>query len=61
MRHFDLVAAARDLVVLDLTLESTRAAAERKSGPPASVAVLDGDGFRFADPGVCTPVAGAAE
>jgi hypothetical protein len=55
----ELVAAAGELVNLDLTLQATRAAAERKSGPPTTVAVLDRDGFRFADPGVCTPAAGA--
>jgi hypothetical protein len=51
----DLITAAGALVALDLSLEGTRDAAQRKSGPPASVAVLDRDGFRFTDPGVCTP------
>ena len=46
----ELVAAAGELVNLDLTLEAARAVAERKSGPPVTVAVLDRDGFRFADP-----------
>ena len=50
----ELVAAAGELVRLDLTLEEARSAPrERRSGPPASVAVLDRDGFRFAVPGVC--------
>ena len=49
----ELVAAAGDLVRLDLSLEEGRPAADRRSGPPASVAVLDQDGFRFAVPGVC--------
>jgi hypothetical protein len=56
----ELVAAAADLVTLDLTLEATRPVAERKSGPPATVAVLDRDGFRFVDAGVCVPAAGTA-
>ena len=51
-----LITAAGELVALDLTLEAGRAVAQRKSGPPASVAVLDRDGFRFTDPGVCQPV-----
>lgn len=51
----ELVTAAGALVALDLSLESTRDAAQRKSGPPASVAVLDRDGFRFTDVGVCRP------
>jgi len=55
-----LVAAAGELVRLDLSLEETRAVAERKSGPPATVAVLDRDGFRFADPGVCVAGTGPA-
>ena len=49
----ELVTAAGDLVRLDLGLEEGRRAADRRSGPPASVAVLDEDGFRFAVPGVC--------
>ena len=56
----ELVAAAGELVNLDLTLEAGRAVAERKSGPPATVAVLDREGFRFADAGVCAPAAGTA-
>jgi hypothetical protein len=55
----ELVAAAGELVRLDLHLEAERAVAERKSGPPATVAVLDGEGFRFVDPGVCTAGRGA--
>ena len=51
----ELVAAARELVNLDFTLEQRRPAAQRKSGPPASIAVLDRDGLRFADRGVCPP------
>ena len=51
----ELVSAAGDLVNLDLRLEAARAAAERKSGPPVTVAVLDRDGFRFAEAGVCAP------
>jgi hypothetical protein len=53
----ELVTAAGALVALDLSLEATRDPAQRKSGPPASVAVLDRDGFRFSDPGVCPPTA----
>jgi hypothetical protein len=49
----ELVAAARDLVSQDLTLEAARDAAQRKSGPPVSIAVLERDGFRFVDAGVC--------
>jgi hypothetical protein len=56
----ELVAAAGDLVTLDLTLEAARPVADRKSGPPATVAVLDREGFRFADPGVCVPATGTA-
>jgi hypothetical protein len=51
----ELVTAASDLVNLDLRLEAERHPAQRKSGPPASIAVLDRDGFRFTDPGVCPP------
>jgi hypothetical protein len=51
----ELVAAAGELVNLDLALEGVRAIAERKSGPPVTIAVLERDGFRFADPGVCPP------
>ncbi len=49
----ELVAAAGELVGLDLSLEAGRRVDQRKSGPPLSVAVLDRDGFRFAIPGVC--------
>jgi hypothetical protein len=49
----DLVAAAHQLVELDLGLEEARSGAQRKSGPPATVGVLDREGFRFAVPGVC--------
>ena len=49
----ELVSAAGDLIRLDLTLEEGRRPADRRSGPPVSVAVLDQDGFRFAVPGVC--------
>ena len=50
----ELVAAAGELVNLDLALEADRSPAQRKSGPPAAVAVLDRDGFRLAVAGVCT-------
>jgi hypothetical protein len=49
----ELVAAARDLVSLDLALEADRPAADRRSGPPVAIAVLDRDGFRFAATGSC--------
>lgn len=52
-----LVTAAGDLVELDLRLEGERNPAQRRSGPPASVAVLDRDGFRFIELGACPPVA----
>ena len=48
-----LVEAATRLVDLDLQLESGRSVAQRKSGPPITVAVLDREGFRRAVPGVC--------
>ncbi len=51
-----LVEAATRLVDLDLQLESGRSIAQRKSGPPVTVAVLDRDGFRLAVPGVCGAV-----
>ena len=53
-----LVTAAGDLVTLDLRLEAEQSPALRRSGPPASIAVLDRDGFRFTDPGVCAPAVG---
>jgi hypothetical protein len=56
----ELVTAAGELVNLDLALEAARGVSERKSGPPTTVAVLDHDGFRFADAGVCAPPAGTA-
>jgi hypothetical protein len=56
----ELVTAAGNLVNLDLRLEGERSPQQRKSGPPASIAVLDRDGFRFTDPGVCAPVAPGA-
>jgi hypothetical protein len=54
----ELVAAARDLVQLDFALEETRPAGQRRSGPPASIAVLDRDGLRFEERGIC-PATGA--
>jgi hypothetical protein len=54
----ELATAASDLVNLDLRLEAERNPAQRRSGPPASIAVLDRDGFRFSDPGVCAPASG---
>jgi hypothetical protein len=53
-----LVTAARDLVKLDFALEQERPAAQRRSGPPASIAVLDRDGLHFEERGVC-PAGGA--
>jgi len=53
-----LVTAARELVDLDLRLETGRSPAQRRSGPPTTIAVLDRDGFRFIDSGVCARVAG---
>jgi len=53
----ELMAAAGELVNLDLALEAQRSPAQRKSGPPTAVAILDRDGFRLAVPGVCTPPA----
>jgi hypothetical protein len=50
-----LVTAARELVNLDLRLEAGQSAAQRRSGPPTTIAVLDRDGFRLTDPGVCPP------
>jgi hypothetical protein len=50
-----LVTAAGDLVNLDLRLEGERSPGQRKSGPPVSIAVLDRDGFRFTEPGICGP------
>jgi hypothetical protein len=50
-----LLTAAAHLVNLDLRLEAERSPRERKSGPPVAIAVLDRDGFRFSDPGVCAP------
>jgi len=50
-----LVEAATRLVDLDLQLESGHPVAQRKSGPPITVALLDRDGFRVAVPGVCVP------
>jgi hypothetical protein len=55
MEH--LVIAARELVNLDLRLEAEQSPTQRRSGPPAAIAVLDRSGFRFTDPGVCAPVA----
>ncbi|MEO5822574.1 MAG: hypothetical protein ABIT71_18860 [Vicinamibacteraceae bacterium] len=55
----ELLTAASDLVALDLALEADRAPAQRKSGPPATVAVIDRDGFRFTEPGVCRPAEGS--
>jgi hypothetical protein len=52
-----LVTAAGDLVHLDLRLEAQRTPDQRRSGPPVSIAVLDRDGVRFTDPGVCLPIA----
>ena len=54
----ELLTAARDLVKLDFALEETRPAAQRRSGPPASIAVLDRDGLRFEDRGVCPAIGG---
>jgi hypothetical protein len=54
----ELTTAAGDLVNLDLRLEAKRSPEQRRSGPPASIAVLDRDGFRFSDPGVCAPASG---
>lgn len=54
----ELATAARELVTLDLSLEAARPIAQRKSGPPTAVAVLDRDGFRFTDAGVCAAVDG---
>ncbi len=51
----ELVSAARDLVSQDLALEAAREVTQRKSGPPVSIAVLERDGFRFVDAGVCAP------
>jgi len=53
----ELVTEAGELVKLDLALETNRPVAERKSGPPTTVAVLDRNGFRFAELGVCVPAA----
>jgi hypothetical protein len=49
----ELVAAAEDLVQADLALEAQRPIEQRKSGPPITIAVLDGAGFRLETPGVC--------
>jgi hypothetical protein len=54
----ELVSAARDLVKLDFALEEGRPAAQRRSGPPASIAVLDRDGLHFEDRGVCPATGG---
>jgi hypothetical protein len=48
-----LVAAAKELMDVDLGLEAKRPEAERRSGPPISIAVLDQSGFRFETPGPC--------
>jgi hypothetical protein len=48
-----LLSAAEELIGVDLELEARRPEAERRSGPPISVAVLDQAGFRFATPGPC--------
>jgi hypothetical protein len=53
----ELVTAAANLVRLDLRLEEERSPAQRKSGPPVSIAVLDRSGFHFTEPGVCGPAA----
>ena len=50
----ELVAAAAELVAMDIALDEQRAPQARKSGPPTAVAVLDGDGFRLVMPGECT-------
>jgi hypothetical protein len=49
----ELVGAAEELMGVDLALEAKRPDAERRSGPPISIAVLDQAGFRFQTPGPC--------